>query len=68
MRATVPGWWGLLAGFALAAVLGLGAEVLAQTAPQLPISARSAVLIEAHSGRVLYEKNCPRAAAAGQRD
>ncbi|MFO7311545.1 MAG: D-alanyl-D-alanine carboxypeptidase family protein [Bacillota bacterium] len=57
MRATVPGWWGLLAGFALAAVLGLGAEVLAQTAPQLPISARSAVLIEAHSGRVLYEKN-----------
>jgi len=57
MRATVPGWWGLLAGFALAAVLGLGAEVLAQIAPQLPISARSAVLIEAHSGRVLYEKN-----------
>ena len=57
MRATVPGWWGLLAGFALAAVVGLGAEVLAQTAPQLPISARSAVLIEAHSGRVLYEKN-----------
>jgi len=46
-----------LAGFALAAVLGLGAEVLAQIAPQLPISARSAVLIEAHSGRVLYEKN-----------
>ncbi|MFS8535516.1 MAG: D-alanyl-D-alanine carboxypeptidase family protein [Limnochordales bacterium] len=57
MRATVPGWWGLLAGFALAAVLGLGAEALAQIAPQLPISARSAVLIEAHSGRVLYEKN-----------
>src|SRR5690606_40878105 len=38
-------------------VCGRWPALLAPPAPRLPISARSAVLIEAHSGRVLYEKN-----------
>lgn len=62
MRTPCPRWRlrpglvvvaGVLAAFALLPA----AVAWAQAGPQLPISARAAVLIEAHSGRVLYEKN-----------
>lgn len=54
------GHWRKPLGLLLAAILGLlvtGSAVLAQGSPALPISARAAILIEAHGGRVLFEKN-----------
>src|SRR5690554_817763 len=46
------------AGLALAAALGLLLfPVAARAETELPISARAAILMEAHGGRVLYEKN-----------
>lgn len=57
MGTKLPGWRVWATGLALALWLVSAGETLAQTGPQLPISARAAVLIEAHSGRVLYEKN-----------
>jgi len=46
------------AGLALAAALGLLLfPVAARAETELPISARAAILMEAHGGRVLFEKN-----------